>query len=394
MIGIGQARGRARREEEYTTKRRQVEDPYKDRELARVDTGKNAIIDVYGPMAGAPDTYSSVQATDEAVKMQPGKLTAQTIKNKTDQNTLDNVIDDRQIAAMGNFAKAAAAHVKKGGSMVDFFGMYTPEMKAKIGLTPEEEANMIQAVGDDPTKAEALAEMFRDPEVIRQVLTSQGKDGNPEFTALTDRGNETTLNARPVPEDPLIAEERRARIAATRALADKRAGTGAGGEQIAGLSTVLDEMRAKIVEGANTGAFVVTGGDAMTNMGARVADIPIVGRGIQQALGTPQQKIRDDVRGSAALILQQIRTQLGMGARMLDTEKEYERFMEIVNNSATSAQTMLEALDRLEQTFLREAIDPNAGTGSNVNRATSSTPVGGGNLTANEDGSYDWTPGG
>lgn len=395
MILSGAENGRARREEGYLRSRREIEDPYKDKELARVDTARDAIVGTYGPMAGDPASYSSVQATDEQVQKLPGELKNQDLDIRIREMGIQDRINTQTLGAMQNILRGVSGQVKQGKDPAEALAAIPARAKAALGLTAEDETQMVEALRANPEGIDGLVDLLGDPEAFQQLLEID-VDGKPMYATLGERGTVRQLDVAPY-TDPLEREKQLADIDAARALAAQRrttkagSGDGEGEDPLAmdAFKANLDDLRSLIRQGAATGTFVVQGADPVNNALASAATSEI-GQAAQRMLGTPEQNIRNQIRALVPNITNTIRQATNMGVRMLDTEKEYQRFIEMVNNMDADTDAMLAAVDRLERTFYRELGStqlPQTATGSGT-----STAAGGGTLTQQADGSFKWTP--
>lgn len=115
----------------------------------------------------------------------------------------------------------------------------------------------------------------------------------------------------------------------------------------------LTDMRSLLERGRAAGAFVDTEGGAVQNTAAQVAATR-AGAAAARVTEPDKQAIRDELQTIVPRVANKIMQASEMGVKMLDTEKEYERFIAQINQPGTSVQVMLSSLDRLERAMERD----------------------------------------
>lgn len=116
----------------------------------------------------------------------------------------------------------------------------------------------------------------------------------------------------------------------------------------------INDIRGLLQQGAKLNAFPSTKGSFVDNVGAVMAT-SIPGADLAQRAMSPEaQRIRDEIKAVVPRIANKIMQASQMGVRMLDTEKEYERFIAQINNPGASVEAQMAALKRLEDAMIRE----------------------------------------
>lgn len=378
MLMAGSANNRARREQAYVEERRAIEDPYRDRELARTDTARNAIVDTYGVMAGDPTSYQSVQTTDERIQKLPGELASQDLDNRIKEWGLDERINQRSLGAMGNVSLRVAEGLKVGRSAEETLAALPANVKTSLGITPDDEAQIVAAIGGDAARAQALADVFRDPEQFQQLLTGEGPDGKPLYAALSNRNNVTPLSGiTPTQPTALDIAEQEARIAATRALATQRntpkaSKAGEEPQDPADIQAMFDRTWDALDKAAGGGAYASSNDPDWLRRTLRGAGASDVGRILGGLTGAKEEELRDNVDAAVSGLRMLFIENPNITSRMFDTPAEQKALMKQLEGGS-SIESKIEALRWTENKF--NQVFPNGVAGDNAAPAATTGDV-------------------
>jgi hypothetical protein len=414
LISARQER-RAQEEANYLNQRRKVEDPRNDALANDVTAARAVNVGKYGIQAADPVTYGQLEGIAQRKERHPYMLEGDKLAVEQNRQTIDHAEEDQGVA-MDEVQRASAGRALAGlansgaatpEDAVQYFAKLRPEELASLDMTSEEIPQLVEMLGqfgDIQQGVAAMRHRLGTPDRIKQVVTGLDANGKPVNYGV---GDDQAPGALPVsPDDRLFGLEKaqlEADINASRALAGQRSrsntGKGTGGADGDAVSSVnslryqIANMRDLLDEAKRTSTFTDQGGDADTNIGAAIAN-SAPGRFFQGAFATEQEEIRKNLSASAGQFAQSFRQASDMGVRMLDTEKEYARFIEIINDPGSPIQSQYAALDRLEQTFLAElenglTADQRAGLAPTRNAPA----VAPGALKATGKNTYKWTPG-
>lgn len=376
MLMAGSANNRARREQKYLEERRAIEDPYRDREFARQDTARNAIVDTYGVMAGDPVSYQSVQTTDERIQKLPGELASQDLDNRIKEWGLDERVNQRSLGAMGNVALRVAEGLKAGTPAETTLAGIPTNVKTALGLTPEDEAQIVSAIGGDAARAEALADVFRDPEKFQQLLEGEGPDGQPMYAVLGTRNTVTPLSGiTPTQPSELDIAEQQARIAATRALTTQRntpkpAKAGEAPQDPGDIQAMFDRTWDALDKAAGGGAYASSNDPDWLRRTLRGAGASDIGRIIGGLTGAKQEELRDNVDAAVSGLRMLFIENPNITSRMFDTPAEQKALMKQLEGGS-SIESKIEALRWTENKF--NQVFPNGIAGADA-AATNTAP--------------------
>lgn len=362
---LGAQRARQREEDAYQKARRPIENAFADQiSQQTIDRNKQVI-----------DTSAAKEARE-----------AKTY-DREEQAASDN--DLYAAGALFNEAIARQIDANPGAKPSDIIKNAPPEVLRRVKLdTPEAQAHFAQIYDADPSQLRAHAQMYGGGgQKVKTSVAAKDKDGNEGFLQTFEDG--TTHF---VPGYVATAKESTNpyNVASTLGMYQDKAtgqwyqipGAASGAAQIAGakaesgavgkaageqtaqeparqdarelLQQDINDIRGLIKEGAEKGAFTSTKRDLVGNVGAALAT-SVPGADIaQRALSPDNQRIRDEIKSAVPRIANKIMQANNMGVRMLDTEKEYERFIAQVNSGSASTEAQLAALDRLERAMIRE----------------------------------------
>lgn len=382
MLQQGRQAYDRRQEQDYIDERRAIEDPIKDRELNRVDAARNAIVDTYGTMAGDPSSYASVQETDEQVQKLPGELANQDLDTRIRQFALDERINQRSLGAMGSYMQSLKGARQRGLTYEDAAKQIPQAAKDALGLTPEDEAQIIQALDANPGAEDQFMQLFQDPEQFAQFMEFAGPDGKPMYYSVTNRGTATPTDLRPVQEDTRLLE---AQIDAQRALAEQRraSAAGKGGDEEAANEAALlpdrfDRVWNALNRAAEGGAYASSGDQDDIRRTWRGIGASDVGRFIGGLTGSERENLRDDVDAAVSELRMLFINNPNITSRMFDTPAEQEALMKQLEGGS-SIESKIRAIQETENRFRRSY-----GLGASE-RQSGGSNEGGGNLADASD---------
>lgn len=176
-IAKGKGIKAAKDEREYTSKRRAVEDPYKDSELLRQDKARNDLVRQYGPQAGDPIAFGQVTGTQRAQDLHPAAVTAADLKNDATVIENDSASIDRDMKRKG--APAAISELEIGAfknylKRIKAGMPISAQAKAALGMDEASEQGVMEALGKHPGGAQqGAADMLiamGDPAKLREII--------------------------------------------------------------------------------------------------------------------------------------------------------------------------------------------------------------------------------
>ena len=142
----------------------------------------------------------------------------------------------------------------------------------------------------------------------------------------------------------------------------------AGAAQQSILNT-LDDITGAVDTLDERGALVEPGGNVVSNITNRIAS-SAPGQLAAGFIGTETQEQRDRIRQNGLQIMTDMKEAFGLTSRQMDTDRDVQRFLEMINNPNTSAENMRRAVQGLRnsvQTKISAANKPAAsGSGRRI----------------------------
>jgi len=360
MLMQGAASGRTRREEGYTNRRRAVEDPYKDRALARTDNARNAIVDMYGVAAGDPEAYSVAQGTDESVQKLPGELKLQDRQITMNDQSIaatDREVEEaaftKKVGAVKNFITGAEQIAERGGDIGAYMSSIPASVKAEMDWDEEDDAWLAETFATGGVEGlRAARAALGDPDKVKELIELQGSDPARAEYATVSEGGVIRRTGENVYANPLDDEAKRAEIALRRAQADK-ARTAAGADEEGGtgpVSELFDRAWGAITAAAEGGAYPSSGDQDFIRRTFRGFMASPVGRGVATVGGTEGEELRDNVDAATSALRMLFIENPNITSRMFDTPAEQRALMKQLEGGS-SLESKVEALKWTEARF-------------------------------------------
>lgn len=382
---VGNNQLRRQRDEElaaarYDAERREVKDQ-------RGDEAYSYLHELYGPAAGDPTTYGQVEGIEQRREMHP--LQVQGAQLGLDDANRDN-------ARRAGLAGIAGLRQYGGDNPAAFLqGPGRAASRAIADAIGADEAVVAEKLLTDPSSVQMFEAMLQggtDPETIKQYL-----EGADQFYAAGTRGTITPTGVKPAPSGsstpwsivaPGVAFNRATNQYSSDPSIVASVAGGKGTVQYATTTATeqakedvqepqraqarakvqqdINDMRRWLEHGKEHGAWSSTARGPLGNVGAVAANAIPGAEFAQQVMNPEAQRARDEVKSIIPRFAASIMAATNMGVRMLDTEKEYERFIAQVNRPGVAYEVQKSALDRLERTYAREmaAADKPAATQS------------------------------
>lgn len=362
------ANRRQQEEHDYTMGRREVTDPYRDRELERRENAIQAMIEQYGPAAGAPQEYATNQRTDAAAQMLPGELEQQAIMNETRKFALEQNLDAKALNEFGTVADQMLAQIDAGTPPEQAYMAIPEPIRRTLDFTEQDATELVNAYLQNPNAVKAMTQMWRDPAKVQQIFKAQGENG-PEFFAFRSDGTAQGTGVAPYeppPEPPTDLDRARAeyyRAQAARAYSQARgSGSGSGSSSDQGTppgSRVMNEEdleafngyrlfaqqlaqhRDNLVRADELRAIPSSKNDMITNV--LTGDNP-VGRFIGDLTGSEKEEARKNLDVSVSKLMTTFMQQNDLGARMFDTQPEKEYWQSPLGVTGT-VESRIKAVD-------------------------------------------------
>ncbi len=165
-----------------------------------------------------------------------------------------------------------------------------------------------------------------------------GADGRPVgVRVLPGSATDRNLNIRENPQPKAAGQKQ------TQAIQKQR-------EAVRNVLDNVDEMLGSIEQLKTMGALSKPGDSAIDNV-SRYLGTTGIGQTVNRALGSKAQEQRDNISGIANGILAQMKSALALTGQQLNTEKEAQRYVSIINNPQTSYNNMVAAARRLKALF-------------------------------------------
>jgi hypothetical protein len=269
--------------------------------------------------------------------------------------------DETRAAALRGLDAMEALNPKDASDLAQRF---TPAMAAAVGINPQnfpQLLEMAQQFPDMPTFFKSMRDGFMGQEKVTSTVSGYTPDGKPITRAIGDRQKPGDL------EDfvPVDEQARAANIALTkaqtaRALMPPGGGRGRSPEDIAAgqyrMGILVTNVKAKIAEGARTGALMSEGQDPFERAGAWLAtSLPIVSEAYQNITDPKAQGLRDEIKSGVAAMLREYTKALGIMSGSINSNFELQNIQQIINNAGSSAEAQMAAIEQVEMLLA----DPN-----------------------------------
>lgn len=120
------------------------------------------------------------------------------------------------------------------------------------------------------------------------------------------------------------------------------------------LSTVLNAARGSYARLNSQGGIINPENTAGQNILARVKNSEI-GQGIQNAMGTPEQATRNEIKTQIPSIINSIRQATGMSAKAMDSNAELQFYLKMATDPKLDINTNFKALDTIENLYGKQS---------------------------------------
>lgn len=358
---IGRQAARQREEDAYVKSRRPIVNAFEDQQAqAQIERSRQVMEQADASEARAQGKYD------------------------TDQRDASR---DDLYAAGALFNEAIARQIDANPNLKpsEIIAKAPPEVLKRVGLdSPDAQAHFAQIYDAEPAQLRAHAQMYGGSG--RKIKSSDAaeKDGVDGFLQTFEDGTtnwvpgytkkattanpmagaytEPTTGVRrdaygnviSTPDPDLIAAVSGAKTGG-QLDAKEQAEAPAKAQAMQDMKVDIADMRALLDEGEKKKAFPSTKQGVVDNIGAAIATSGLPGVAeAQRAVATDTQTVRDELKAIVPRIANKIMQASKMGVRMLDTEKEYERFIAQINNPSATVQSQRAALDRLERAMVRD----------------------------------------
>lgn len=339
---------------------------------------RQSVLDVIGRLAdvgatigGTPALYEKnvdaerQRANEVADRATQAQLQQQAIAKNNQQFEAGNLeLDQAHLVPMQQAARGLKTILARGG--VEGVKRAWPLYAQQLKIPPDQLATFGQALAEDPEQAVNALDAALNPVAAQspsremQIYTMlQGKDpalAEKYLSTLSDpkaiteyQKAQLDLRGRQLDQSGELGRGRLdvAREAARTRAAAAASKAGGGTADPTALTGILKSVRENYDNLDSSGAMVRQGGDAASNVTARVRASGL-GQLVEGALGTEAQTYRDNIKNSRPGIVQAIKAATGMTSKQLDSNADMKLALQQATDPTQSIESNRAALDRLE----------------------------------------------